>query len=82
MNSDRVERPRRPAQALQAPEEHVERADAVGGAEEGQEEAQGPEAVGDLGVSIVPSKAPGRRVDGVGGGLWVRVTVLNSSYAN
>ena len=65
MNSDRFDG-NAPAQALQAPEEHVERADLVGGAEEGQEEAQGPEAVGDLGVSR--SKCRARVVDGVGGG--------------
>ena len=41
-----------PAQALQAPEEHVERTYIIRSAEEGQDEAQGPEAVGHLGVSI------------------------------
>ena len=51
-----------PAQALQAPEVDVERTYIIRSAEEGREEAQGPEAVGDLGVSIVPtssSKADG-----------------------
>ena len=40
-----------PAQALQTAEVDVGRAHFVGSPEEGQEEAQGPEAVGDLGVS-------------------------------
>ena len=66
MNSDRFD----PTQALQAPEVDVERADIIRGAEEGQEEAQGPEAVGDLGVSRskcrarVSSSDEGRRRGG------------------
>ena len=50
-----------PAQALQAPEVDVERAHFVGSPEEGQEEAQGPEAVGDLGVSIKYESSRRRR---------------------
>ena len=58
-----------PAQALQAPEVDVERAHFVGSPEEGQEEAQGPEAVGDLGVSILSVVLARRRRRRRGGRL-------------
>ena len=57
-----------PAQALQAPEVDVERTYIIRSAEEGQDEAQGPEAVGHLGVSILSVSLAARASSTASGG--------------